>query len=219
MVIKRTALRAQVREEILERMRSGAVRPGEQINEVQLAAELGVSRTPLREALIALEGEGQIASESGRGFRFLPLSARELEELSPVIATLEGLGLELSDPDELRTIGGRLAALAAEFVDSAAEHVLINRRDDEWHRLMLSACTNARLLGLIENVRATIHRYEALLVPDEAVVERSAAEHASIAACLEVGDVAGAKVALAANWSNGVRRLLASAGITEPSRS
>lgn len=56
---RRTTLRSQVREELLGRMRSGDVRPGQSINEVQLAAELGVSRTPLREALIALESEGQ----------------------------------------------------------------------------------------------------------------------------------------------------------------
>ena len=54
MVIERRALREQVRDELLNRMRTGAVRPGEVINEVQLAPEIGVSCTPLREALIAL---------------------------------------------------------------------------------------------------------------------------------------------------------------------
>ena len=62
MAIERKNLRSQVRDELLARMRAGLVRPGEGINEVQLAAELGVSRTPLREALIALESEGQITS-------------------------------------------------------------------------------------------------------------------------------------------------------------
>src|SRR6478735_2319718 len=101
MAIERRTLRSQVREELLARMRSGEVSPGESINEVQLAAELGVSRTPLREALIALESEGQIESENGKGFRFVPLSAREFEELCPIIVTLEGLALDLSPVDEL----------------------------------------------------------------------------------------------------------------------
>lgn len=208
MVIKRSALRAQVREEILHRMRTGAVRPGEQINEVQLAAELGVSRTPLREALIALEGEGQIASESGRGFRFLPLSATELVELAPVLSTLEGLALELSDVDDLHRIGTQLQSLADDFADESAEHAILNQRDDTWHRLMLSVCPNQRLRAVIENVRATMHRYEALLVNDDQLIDRRAEEHSAIARCLTDGDVEGAKVALAQNWAGGTQRLL-----------
>ena len=102
MVIERRNLRSQVRDELLARMRSGLVQPGEGINEVQLATELGVSRTPLREALIALESEGQIESENGKGFRFVPLSAQEFEDLAPVMAALESLALELSPLEELR---------------------------------------------------------------------------------------------------------------------
>jgi DNA-binding GntR family transcriptional regulator len=210
MVIKRTALRAQVREELLERMRSGAVHPGQTINEVQLAAELGVSRTPLREALISLETEGQIASESGRGFRFLPLSARELEELSPIIAALECLALELSPLDELAELGGQLLTLARDFKDEVAEHALINQKDDEWHTLMLSACPNGRLLDQLQSIRLALHRYESLLVHDEAMVARSSAEHEEIAQRLVDGDLQGAQAALRANWRNGSRRLLES---------
>lgn len=214
MAIERRNLRSQVREELISRMRSGEVRPGESINEVQLAAELGVSRTPLREALIALESEGQIESENGKGFRFVPLSAREFEELCPIIIALEGLALELSPVDQLSALGQRLARLAAEFSDDVAQHALVNRRDDDWHNLMLSACPNETLREQIAGVRLAIHRYESLLVPDEVLVERSAAEHAEIARRLIDGDVPAAKAALAANWTNGMRRLLADAGIS-----
>lgn len=213
MAIERKNLRSQVREELLARMRAGDVRPGESINEVQLAAELGVSRTPLREALIALESEGQIESENGKGFRFVPLSAREFEELCPIIVTLEGLALDLSPIDELAALGARLGGLAADFSDDVAQHAVVNRKDDEWHNLMLSACTNHKLLEQIAQVRSAIHRYESLLVGGEVLVERSAAEHAIIAQHLVERDVPAAKAALAENWTNGMRRLLADAGI------
>ena len=208
MAIERKNLRSQVRDELLARMRSGDASPGEGINEVQLAAELGVSRTPLREALIALESEGQIESENGKGFRFVPLSAREFEELAPIMASLEGLALELSPPDELRTLGVRLGALAAEFDQEVVEHALVISKDDEWHALMLSACPNQRLRALIENVRGAFHRYESLLVPDDVMIERVAAEHAEIARRLADGDIAGAVVALRDNWIHGMRRIL-----------
>ena len=213
MAIERKNLRSQVREELIARMRAGEVRPGESINEVQLAAELGVSRTPLREALIALESEGQIESENGKGFRFVPLSAREFEELCPIIVTLEGLALDLSPLDDLAALGARLASLAADFSDDVAQHAVVNRKDDEWHNLMLSACPNRTLLEQITQVRSAIHRYESLLVGGEVLVERSAAEHAIIARHLVERDVPAAKAALAENWTNGVRRLLADAGI------
>ncbi|GAA0440358.1 GntR family transcriptional regulator [Leifsonia naganoensis] len=213
MAIERKNLRSQVREELIARMRAGDVRPGESINEVQLAAELGVSRTPLREALIALESEGQIESENGKGFRFVPLSAREFEELCPIIVTLEGLALDLSPIDELAALGTRLGGLAADFSDDVAQHAVVNRKDDEWHNLMLSACTNRKLLEQIAQVRSAIHRYESLLVGGEVLVERSAAEHAIIAQHLVERDVPAAKAALAENWTNGMRRLLADAGI------
>ncbi|BDZ54705.1 GntR family transcriptional regulator [Agromyces marinus] len=208
MAIERRNLRSQVREELLARMRSGRVRPGEGINEVQLASELGVSRTPLREALIALESEGQITSENGKGFRFVPLSATEFEELAPVMAALESLALELSPLDELREIGRRLTALSAEFDQEVVEHALVITKDDEWHAVMLSACPNRRLLDTIESTRGAFHRYESLLVPDDVMIDRVAAEHAEIAHHLADGDVHAASVALKANWMNGMRRIL-----------
>ena len=208
MAIERKNLRSQVREELLARMRSGAVQPGEGINEVQLAGELGVSRTPLREALIALESEGQITSENGKGFRFVPLSASEFEDLAPVMAALEGLALELSPVERLREIGGRLSVLAAEFDQEVVEHSLVVTKDDEWHGIMLSACPNVRLLDVIASVRGAFHRYESLLVPNNVMVERVAAEHAAIAARLEAGDVPGAVKALKANWMHGMQRIL-----------
>lgn len=208
MAIERRALREQVRDELLTRMRTGAVTPGEGINEVQLAAEIGVSRTPLREALIALETEGQIESESGKGFRFAALSAREFEELAPVISALEGLAIELSPLPSMRALGARLTRLASDFDSEAAAHSMIMTRDDEWHGVMLSACPNQRLLALIATVRQSFHRYESLLVSDEAIVGRVAAEHAAIARCLSDGDIPGAKAALQENWVNGAKRIL-----------
>ncbi len=208
MAIERKNLRSQVRDELLARMRAGLVRPGEGINEVQLAAELGVSRTPLREALIALESEGQITSENGKGFRFVPLSAKEFEELAPVMAALESLALELSPIDELKRIGRRLMDVSAEFQQEVVEHALVITKDDEWHAIMLSACPNQRLLDVIEGTRGAFHRYESLLVPNDVMIERVAAEHAEIARHLAEGDVPAACVALKANWMNGMRRIL-----------
>lgn len=204
--IQRNSLRNQVRDELLDRMRSGAVDPGEGISEVQLAAELGVSRTPLREALIGLAELGQIEWIDGRGFRFKPLSAEELCELAPILASLESLAIELT-PEPLRLeIGAELLALAENFTAEQVELALVTAKDDEWHTILTRGCENSRLLALLQNTRQAFHRYEHLLVPDHAVISRVATEHIAIARALAEGDLAGAQRALGENWRNGARR-------------
>ena len=181
MAIKRLPLSTQVRSELLERMRTGKVRPGDSINEIQLAEELGVSRTPLREALVALESEGQISSETGKGFHFRKVSAKEFRELTPIVAQLECLALDLSAVADLKKLAKKLIRSAKGFKLEDAEYQLIATKDDEWHELMLSACPNTTLLTQISKIRLSLHRYESLLVTEKVVVHRVATEHLIIA--------------------------------------
>lgn len=208
MVIQRQTLRAQIREELLQRMQSGELPLGDRINEVQIAAELGVSRTPLREALIAMENEGLIRSEHGKGFRFSPISAKEFEELCPVLAALEGLALQHSPPDHLAAIAPELLRKAHEFSVDVAAHGVVTTNDDAWHDLLLSGCTNERLMDLITTLKVALHRYEALMVPDDEMIDRAASEHATIATRVGEGDIPGAVDALRDNWLNGMNRVL-----------
>lgn len=208
MPIERRPLREQIKDELLLRLERGEFDPEQAINEGQLAAELGVSRTPLREALITLEYEGIISSEKGKGFRFAALSPEEFSELNTIVAALESLALELSDPGKLKESAPQLLAKAREFDAPAAEHGIIERYDDEWHDLLLSHCPNERLIDLITSVKLGLHRYERLVVGDSEVLERSAEEHEQIAKCLLAGDMPAAVAALKKNWASGAQRIL-----------
>lgn len=209
MPIERRPLREQIREELLRRLDRGDFSAGTDINEVALAGELGVSRTPLREALITLAGEGVLESNQGRGFRFAPVSRKEFRELCEIVAALEALALDTSDPDHLRKIAPELLRLANDFPDQVAEQQEIERHDDEWHDLLLSGCQNERLLDLITSVKAGMRRYAHLMVGDDAPLEREAAEHCKIALLLDEGDLRGATEALRDNWVNGMERMMA----------
>lgn len=208
MRIERRPLREQIKDELLRRLERGEFDPAEPLNEGQIAASMGVSRTPLREALIALEIEGLIRSEQGKGFRFAPMTPKEFRELAQVLSGMEALALQLSDPDDLRRIAPALLEKARDFSAPRAEHGVIERYDDEWHDLMLSGCPNERLIELITSLKLGMHRYERLVVGDSEVLERVAEEHERIAEHLLRGDVAGAVSALHTNWNSGVSRVL-----------
>jgi DNA-binding GntR family transcriptional regulator len=219
MPIQRQSLRDGVREEVLRRLADGELEHGANINEVQLAAELGVSRTPLREALIALENEGITESSAGRGFRWARVSEQELRDIVPILATMEALAMELTPASEWPALASTLLAEAEAFPADAEQHAVIMRRDDEWHAMLLSRCPNERLLELIATLRTTLRRYERLLVPDERSLERAASEHREIARRLEAGDVPAAMAALKANWDHGLARLIEASRVSGLPRS
>ncbi|MHA6512417.1 GntR family transcriptional regulator [Tessaracoccus sp. Z1128] len=208
MLIQRQTLRVQVRDELLNRLRRGSIPPGTGINEAALAAELGVSRTPLREALIALETEGQIESEMGKGFRFAPASIDELAQLAPIIAQLECLALDLTPEDEWDRIAPQLLEWARDFPASVADHREVTMRDADWHELLTSACPNERLLSLLRSLKLAEHRYEYEIVDSGSKIRRHAVEHETIATCLINKDLDGAKDALSSNWINGIWRII-----------
>lgn len=91
-------LREELRQAVLQRILRGVLPPGSRIIESKLSEELGVSRTPLREALLHLEQQGFVRSDLARGFSVEPLSQQEVREIYPIIWTLEGLALRSIGP-------------------------------------------------------------------------------------------------------------------------
>ncbi|HEU4537786.1 MAG TPA: GntR family transcriptional regulator, partial [Polyangiaceae bacterium] len=114
--LPRSRLRDEVVRELATRIASGSLAEAERLKEVELAAELGVSRTPLREALLVLEREGLVESEVNRGFRVTALSEGRVRELYPILGALEALAVReggarlAARAGELREANGRLAA-------------------------------------------------------------------------------------------------------------
>lgn len=208
MVIQRANLRDQVKQEILVRLASGELQPGAAVNEVRLAGDLGVSRTPLREALIALESDRVIVSQAGKGFSWAPISAHEFHEITPIIVALESMALELTPIEDLAEIADQLLRDAKEFSADSALHDELIHADDAWHSVLISRCPNGRLVTLIAAEKVALRRYERLTVPDDVVIARSAKEHLSIARALKRKDKPAAIRALHTNWTNGHDRLL-----------
>src|SRR6516164_1747566 len=93
-LISKKPLRDDIHALLRERIVKGGVPPGNRLQDVQLASELGVSRTPVREALLRLEREGLVESDPNRGFFVAPLSRQEVLEIYPMVWALKCLALD-----------------------------------------------------------------------------------------------------------------------------
>ncbi|HYQ96580.1 MAG TPA: GntR family transcriptional regulator [Candidatus Eisenbacteria bacterium] len=197
--IVRIPIRSEVRRILLEGMLRGDPAPGAPINESELSGLLGVSRTPLREALLGLVGEGFLRASPGRGFFVLPLSAKEVEHLYPIIAALEGLALRSSPRPsvaEIRRLNDINQELALERDNwKAALHA-----DERWHEALLSRCGNERLLETIRMLKYHAQRYESAYMRHSGTIIQSVAQHRAILRALRAGDMEAAARFLDANW-------------------
>jgi DNA-binding GntR family transcriptional regulator len=198
-IIKRETLRIRVRTLLRDHLLEGQLPPASRINESEVAARFGVSRTPLREALLGLEKEGLLDHAAGRGFFVRPLSVEEAREIYPVLWTLESLALQLRGfPDAaelstLRKINTRLEA----HLSKPREALTL---DTEWHRTLLRPCHNKRLLLMIRDVKRAAYRYEYAFMQHSNCIVGSVDQHRDIMDALGKGDMNHAVEMLKENW-------------------
>jgi DNA-binding GntR family transcriptional regulator len=207
-VVRPGLLRDEVTRVLLHRVLRGLVPAGVRINEVRLAAELGVSRTPLREALVRLEHAGVVEARPGHGFVVVPLNPTDVREVYPIVADLEVLAMRSTPLAELRASVRELRALAAEMERRADDAALAQELDDRWHDRLLAACPNERLLALLHDLKLTVHRYEFAYMSSRELAEASAAQHRAVAEALAQGAIQEAAGILRENWMQSVGRIL-----------
>lgn len=197
--IARAPLRSEVRRLLLEAIVRGDLAPDEGIHEAELSARLGVSRTPLREAMLALVQEGFVTATPGRGFSVRPLSRGDAEEIYPILWTLEGLALRSAWPLS-RAALKRLDEANRRLEAARTDPALALARDREWHALLLASCPNRRLLGSIENLKDHAARYEDAFMRHSRKVILSVSQHREIQGAIRRGDLDGALALLETNW-------------------
>jgi DNA-binding GntR family transcriptional regulator len=207
MVLVRRPLRTDVHQEILERILRAELRPGARVRDAQLAQDLGVSRTPVREALLRLERDGFLEASVGRGFTVRPLTDREVREVYPLIWTLEGLALRSSAPPS-RAALAELDAVTSAIERTPPEVAACIALDTHWHRLLLAGCPNARLLGMIADLKEVARRYEFayMRVPD--LVSVSVRDHREVVKAFAEGRVERAAALLEGHWRFSMQALL-----------
>ena len=204
--ITRRPLREQIYEELIQWIDSGAYAPAERLRDFALAEALGVSRTPVREALLRLEREGIIAADQGRGFKIRPFSAVEVREKYPIVWTLECLALRTSPPPGAEQVE-RLRALNQAMSDAQGGPARLLGHDTEWHAALLERCGNAALLEMIGALKTTLRRYELAYMRESVRVAASTEHHARILEAYSRGELEAAQEWLRRNWEQSLDEL------------
>jgi DNA-binding GntR family transcriptional regulator len=158
----RTLLRDTAYTRLRDAILDGTLAPGEQLRDADVAAWLGLSRTPIREALARLEQQGLVESAPNRWTRVAPIDRRDARDAFQVVAALHALAAELGLPQvtdrDLRAMKAANRELAAAFrkqdVDSAIA------ADDAFHGVFVRAAGNPELTRTLERLTPRIRRLE-----------------------------------------------------------
>lgn len=186
-------LRDVVFHTLREAIMRGALKPGERLMEIKLANLLGVSRTPVREAIRMLEQEGLVIMMPRKGAQVAQITEKDLNDVLEVRMGLEELAVEFACQRITREQIEKLEKAAAEFRDqvNAAEHQDITDladADERFHELIYQATDNQRLVQLLNNLREQMYRYRIEYLKDSQVWESLVEEHDAILQALKAGD-------------------------------
>jgi DNA-binding GntR family transcriptional regulator len=206
MVISRIPLGAQVYGEILQLVQRGELAPGTRVSDAALAGRLGVSRTPVREALLRLAREGVLDADTGRGFRVRRLDRAELRDVGAILAELEPLALRLAQELPAERLE-RLGEIARQLEQTRGDIGRAVELDEAWHQLLLEGCPNRRLLELIATLRQVPQRYVYAYLREAGRVSLSTLHHTRLLAALRSGDREAAAGLLERRWRRGIEEM------------
>ncbi|NIP60220.1 MAG: FCD domain-containing protein [Gammaproteobacteria bacterium] len=196
----------------------GRLAPGSRLVESDLARRLGVSRTPIRTALVRLQQEGYVEPlGNGRRSRLAvtPLTRDDSRELYLIVAELEGLAARWAaelDEEERSGLVEEQRRINGELLEAARNDPLDAGRlfelDAAFHRTFVEAGEWPRLQRLHRSLKPHTERYWRLYTGALVNwIDTSLQEHEEIVGAIEAGDPEAAASAAKANWANGVERL------------
>lgn len=203
-------LREVVCESLRDAIRKGILKPGERIMEIKLAEELGVSRTPVREAIRKLELEGYVVMMPRRGTYVADMSIRDINEIFEIRTALEslsnGLAAEHITEDELEHLQRLLVIIGGYIKEGDMDKIV--ETDIEFHDLLYHAARNNRLVGIISNLRDQLTRFRTLSMSYPGRLEATLDEHRAIVEAIANGDGRSARKAAEHHMENSEKTLL-----------
>ena len=197
----RTLLREHAFHALRAAIVDGTLTPGEKLVDSELCAWLGVSRTPVREALAHLEKTGLVQIKPGRRTVVAPLDARAAAEAQAVAASMHELAARTAVPllaeDHAEAMEAANAALQTALAGGDVDAAIA--ADDAFHRVFVELAGNRMVAAILDDVTPLLRRMER--VRFAALAGRSSvAQHRSIVDLARAGDAEGAAAVVRANW-------------------
>lgn len=182
----------------------GELAPGERLMEIQLAERLGVSRTPIREAIRKLELEGLVLMVPRKGAEVAKISEKSLKDVLEVRRSLEELAVELACQ---RMTEEELEALAEaqkefEVAIESKDVMRIAETDEKYHDVIYEGTGNIRLVQILNNLREQMYRYRLEYIKDEDKRQVLMVEHETILKAMKGHYVSEAKEAIREHIDN-----------------
>ena len=190
-------LRDIVYPELKTQIMTGSIKPGTRIMEVDIAEEMGVSRTPIREAIRKLEKEGFVSIEPRKGVYAAEMSVHDMVEALEVRETLEGQAAELAakriTDEEMEQLMECSESFNKAVSDEDSENMI--KYDTLFHHLIVEASGNKVLVDLVSKLQEVVLRFRYLYFSDFRRSAQMPAEHELIVDAIRSGDHQKAKEA------------------------
>ncbi|OEU85116.1 GntR family transcriptional regulator [Streptomyces abyssalis] len=200
-LVSRSLLRENAYRAIRDAIVDGTLAPGERLSDAELVAWLGVSRTPVREAMARLEQAGLVRTKPGRYTMVSPLDVRAARAAQSVTAAMHELAVREALPNLSAAELGAMRDANARFADSLRRGDVdaAVRADDDFHGVAVTACANPAVRSVLEQFTPVLRRLERVRFSSLSG-RSSVAQHNRIIELCEAGDVDGAAAAARANW-------------------
>lgn len=172
----------------------GDLKPGERLMEIRLAGVLGVSRTPIREAIRMLELEGLVVMIPRKGAHVARITEKDMNEVLEVRMCLEEFAVRLAaeriTPEQAEALREASKDFAREVEQAEGENISsLAEADVRFHDIIYQATGNRRLMQLINNLREQMYRYRVEYLKDKSIRFELAKEHRAIYTALLEKDI------------------------------
>ncbi len=188
----------------------GDLKPGERLMEIHLANRLGVSRTPIREAIRMLELEGLVTMVPRKGAEVARISKQDLRDVLEVRRSLDSLAVSLACERISEEEKEALTLAENDFEEAVATQdvTLIAQADVSFHDVILKASKNGRLMQMVNNLAERVYRYRLEYIKDKRNHARLVEEHRRIMKYIDDGDKANACSAIEMHIDNQEKNII-----------
>ncbi|QOS89365.1 GntR family transcriptional regulator [Brevibacillus sp. JNUCC-41] len=209
--IKRTSVREEAYMILRDWIVQGILTPGQQLRDKELAEQLGVSRTPIREALLRLEDDGFVETKPSRSTIVSPIQFEGVLNIYSIVWTLEKLAMEQAFDFIEEKYLIEMEAINHEVKKAIDEgnQIVAVQKDDDFHSIYINLSTNDELKRILSGLKQKLIRIELFYFNQVSDVHLSVNEHDRIIQALRNGNLTMALNMIEKNWKESYYRIQA----------